>query len=152
MNENRGRGRLIAKAGFQNFHSARLARLGRDIFGDLRSTPAVPMPKITAFVARSFDPRDEQKIEPILRFLNSFRAAGFLAESAEQAEVESVSQKVRRMIDASDVFVGIFTRRHPVYDPKSLWRAAIPLVRNRLVAERWVAPPWVIRSEERRVG
>lgn len=104
------------------------------------------MPKITAFVARSFDPRDEQKIEPILKFLNSFRAAGFLAESAEQAEVESVSQKVRRMIDGADVFVGIFTRRHPVYDPKSLWRAAVPFMRNRLVAGRWVAPPWVIQE------
>ncbi len=73
------------------------------------------MPKITAFIARSFDAHDERKIEPILDFLQSFRSSGFVAEDADKAEVESVSKKVRDKIDAADVFVGIFTRRSPIY-------------------------------------
>jgi hypothetical protein len=104
------------------------------------------MPKITAFVARSFDPEDERKIEPILNFLESFRANGFLAETAERADVESVSKKVRDLIDASNVFVGIFTRRYPVYDRELLTRKDIFHVLSGLKVERWVAPPWVIQE------
>jgi len=51
------------------------------------------MPKISAFVARSFNQADEPKIEPIVSCLRSFRKAGFFAETAEPAEVESVSKK-----------------------------------------------------------
>ena len=73
------------------------------------------MPRLTAFVARSFDPVDNFKINPIIKFLDSFHLLGFIHRTAERAEVESVSKKVREMIDSSEVFVGIFTKRHPVY-------------------------------------
>jgi len=66
---------------------------------------------LTAFVARSFDPKDEQRIRPILNFLETFRKAGFLCEEAEAAEVESVSAKVGKMIDDRNAFVGFFTRK-----------------------------------------
>jgi hypothetical protein len=104
------------------------------------------MPKITAFVARSFNEEDEPKIEPIVGFLRSFRGAGFFAETAERAEVESVSKKVRDMIDASDVFVGIFTQRWPVYEKPMSLGAVVRLVLGRSKVERWVAPPWVIQE------
>jgi hypothetical protein len=104
------------------------------------------MPKITAFVARSFNKEDEPKIEPIFSFLRSFRGAGFFAETAERAEVESVSKKVRDMIDASDVFVGIFTQRWPVYENRLSLRAAIRFALGLYKVERWVAPPWVIQE------
>src|SRR5438876_9147894 len=81
---------------------------------------------ITAFVARSFDARDEERIRPILNFLDTFRKAGFLCEEAP-AEVESVSAKVRKMIDAKDAFVGFFTKKYPVYSFRSnLFIASVP--------------------------
>lgn len=110
------------------------------------------MPKITAFIARSFSQEDEPKIEPIVSFLGSFREAGFFAETAERAEVESVSKKVRDMIDGSDVFVGIFTKRWPIYENGLQLRATFPLKWFRRLAlgwskiERWVAPAWVIQE------
>jgi len=104
------------------------------------------MPKVTAFVARSFSQEDEPKIEPIVSFLRSFREGGFFAETAERAEVESVSKKVRDMIDASDVFVGIFTKRWPVYENGLSLRAAIRFALGWSKVERWVAPPWVIQE------
>lgn len=104
------------------------------------------MPKITAFIARSFSQEDEPKIEPIVSFLRSFREAGFFAETAERAEVESVSKKVRDMIDASGVFVAIFTKRWPVYENGLQVRIAIRLALGWSKVERWVAPPWVIQE------
>ena len=47
--------------------------------------------KIVAFVAKSFDPADEAKIDPIIKFLDSFSKLGFITQTAEQSEVESVS-------------------------------------------------------------
>lgn len=104
------------------------------------------MPKITAFVARSFSQGDGPKVEPILAFLDSFRRLGFVWETAEPAEVESVSQKVRGMIDASDVFIGIFTRRHAIYQPPQGLRAAFDVLTSKFPVTTWAAPPWVLQE------
>lgn len=102
--------------------------------------------KIAAFVAKSFDPRDEAKIAPIERFLESFHKLGFVAESADKGEVESVSEKVRSQIDKSDVLVGIFTRRHPVYSFNGRWRTALSILSGKLTATEWSAPSWVLQE------
>jgi hypothetical protein len=101
--------------------------------------------KILAFVARSFDPVDEAKIDPIIRLLDSFIPLGFIPESAERSEVESVSEKVRSKIDKSDVLVGIFTQRHPVYRRSNgRWRTAWDALSGKLATPAaWTAPPWV---------
>ncbi len=101
---------------------------------------------LTAFIARSFDPKDEQRIRPILTFLETFRKAGFLCAHAEAAEVEEVHVKVRKMIDASNAFVGFFTKKYPVYRFGSNWRDAMSLARGRLQPEKWSAPPWVLQE------
>ncbi|MGD0791649.1 MAG: hypothetical protein ABR920_07740 [Terriglobales bacterium] len=101
---------------------------------------------LTAFVARSFDPRDEERIRPILTFLETFRKAGFLCEEAEAAEVESVHVKVRRMIDAKDAFVGFFTKKYPVYSFGTKFGDAISLVCGKLQPEKWSAPAWVLQE------
>lgn len=104
------------------------------------------MPKITVFVGRSFSPEDEPKIIPILKHLDTFHPLGFTWETAEQAEMESVSLKVRRMIDAAQVFVGILTRRYPVYDLSERWRSAFRIATRNLLATRYTAPAWVIQE------
>jgi hypothetical protein len=102
--------------------------------------------KIPAFVAKSFDPEDEAKIDPIEKFLESFTKLGFIARSAEQGEVESVSQKVRSLIDESEVFVGIFTKRHPAYRFQGRWATAMAALKGSLSPSTWSAPPWVLQE------
>jgi tetratricopeptide (TPR) repeat protein len=99
---------------------------------------------MTAFIARSFSKDDEVRLRPTLEFLESFRKFGFVCESAEPAEVESVSIKVRRIIDQSDVLIGFFTKRHPVYNlTDSSWfersfKKPTPVA--------WSSPPWVLQE------
>jgi hypothetical protein len=69
------------------------------------------MNQLNAFIARSFDQQDELRIRPLLDFLGMFQKAGFFCQTAEAAEVESVSEKVRRMIDDNQVFIGFLTKR-----------------------------------------
>lgn len=102
--------------------------------------------KIVAFVAKSFDPTDEAKIAPIERFLESFSKLGFVAESADRAEVESVSEKVRSQIDKSNVLVGIFTRRHPIYSIDGRWKTALNALSGKLIPTGWTAPAWVLQE------
>ena len=73
------------------------------------------MPPLKAFVAKSFASIDGEKTRKIENVLDGFRPLGLTWETAEQAEIESVSQKVRKKIDDCDIFVGIFTRRYPIF-------------------------------------
>jgi lipopolysaccharide biosynthesis regulator YciM len=107
---------------------------------------------LTAFVARSFDPGDEQRIQPILNFLDTFRKAGFIWESADAAEVESVSKKVRDMIDRKDLFIGFFTRRHPVYSLSPRTNGILQSLFGKLQPQMWSAPPWVLQESGYAIG
>ena len=104
------------------------------------------MPQLNAFVARSFAPQDEKRIQRVLEFLNTFRKAGFFWETAEPAEVESVSKKVRRMIDEKDVFIGFFTKRYPVYKFESKIKGALQVLLGNFKPEVWSAPAWVLQE------
>ncbi len=104
------------------------------------------MTQLNAFVAHSFDPQDEGRIRPVLNFLDTFRDAGFLWQTAERAEVESVSQKVRRMIDEANVFVGFFTKRYPVISLEPTFADAWRVLRGRIRPYRWSAPAWVLQE------
>ncbi len=102
--------------------------------------------KIVAFVAKSFAPEDEAKIAPITKFLESFSRLGFIPQSAERSEVESVSEKVRSLIHESDVLVGIFTKRHPLYRLQGRLQTAISVILGNLDPWAWSAPPWVLQE------
>jgi tetratricopeptide (TPR) repeat protein len=95
-----------------------------------------------AFVAKSFESKDERKTRQIEDLLDSFRPLGLQWESAERAEIESVSQKVRQKIDECDVFVGIFTRRHPIYSQAPVAGA------NQTLDQpvEWTGPPWLFQE------
>ena len=93
---------------------------------------------LKAFVARSFQKADDEKVKPIQDILNSFSSLGLIWETAERAEIESVSKKVQQKIDECDVFVAIFTRRHPIFkDPET----ETPTTDTPVL---WTGPPWLV--------
>lgn len=100
------------------------------------------MRPLKAFVAKSFDPDDARKTRQVEDLLDSFRPLGLQWESAERAEIESVSRKVREKIDESDIFVGIFTRRHPIFShdpvPGPNHAPSQPTA--------WTGPPWLFQE------
>jgi tetratricopeptide (TPR) repeat protein len=104
------------------------------------------MAQLTAFVARSFDPTVEHKIQPFLKFLSTYKKAGFFWESAEPAEVESVSRKVQRLIKEKDVFIGFFTKRYPVYGFPSKLTGALNVLLGSAKPQTWSTVPWVLQE------
>ncbi len=95
-----------------------------------------------AFVARSFNPDDDEKVRPIEELLSSFAPLGLVWETAERAEIEAVSRKVQQKIDDCDVFVCIFTRRHPIFSGTE----ERPQPDNVLEPTAWTGPPWLFQE------
>jgi tetratricopeptide (TPR) repeat protein len=95
---------------------------------------------IKAFVAKSFAPADEARIQPLLDFLDTFSPLGVIFESADHAESEEVSTKVKRMIDDASIFVAIFTKKYPICEIKqdnSLCQSSPP---------KWTPPLWLLQE------
>lgn len=101
------------------------------------------MRPLKAFVAKSFASMDEGKTQKVERLLDRFRPLGLTWETAERAEIESVSQKVRQRIDECDIFVGVFTRRHPIFS-EDLEQEPDQRPGSEPVA--WTGPPWLFQE------
>ena len=98
---------------------------------------------LTAFVARSFHEKDEMKLAPLLRHLASIEPL-FLLRTAARSDVESVSEKVKIIIDECPIFIGILTKRYPILQFPLPWS----LIFCRSAPDRlsWTAPPWVLQE------
>jgi tetratricopeptide (TPR) repeat protein len=95
---------------------------------------------IRAFVARSFAAVDEARIQPLVDFLETFSPLGLIFESADHAESEGVSTKVKRMIDDANIFVAIFTKKYPICEIKpdgSFYQSSTP---------KWTPPLWLLQE------
>jgi|SRR5690348_3029081 len=105
------------------------------------------MRTLNAFVAHSFAPEDQIKIRPILSQLEAFHELGFTWKSGEPAEADRVSDKIRRRISDAQIFIGILTHKHPVFDFKNVYRSAWQLVRKKkLQPMLWSPPAWIIQE------
>lgn len=72
------------------------------------------MPKVSAFIGRSFHKEDEALVSVFLKYFDQYKKLGFHWEDAEEAESRSVAEKVKAKLANKQVFVGIFTRRFPL--------------------------------------
>jgi hypothetical protein len=74
-------------------------------------TPVLPAKATRAFVGQSFSADDQAPNGLVQRFLT---ASGIEVVTGERPSAGSVSAKVRRRIEACELFVGIFTRRQRI--------------------------------------
>jgi tetratricopeptide (TPR) repeat protein len=99
----------------------------------------MPRP-IRAFIAKSFFPEDEARVQPLLDFLGTLKPYGLICDSAEPAEPEGISVKVKRMIDDASIFVAIFTRKYPIC---RIGEDGSPSL---LSPPKWTPPLWLLQE------
>jgi tetratricopeptide (TPR) repeat protein len=104
------------------------------------------MRTVTAFVAHSFAPSDEVKVRPILAHLDTFRELGFIWTSGKSAEAERVSEKIRGRIFDAQMFIGVLTHKHPLFDLRNGFDAAWKLITRRLTPPLWSPPGWIVQE------
>jgi hypothetical protein len=81
--------------------------------------PAADTPKATAkallnptaFVGHSFADRDREVVQSVIETLT---ALGIAVVTGERPKADRISEKVKSLIEAQDIFVGIFTRRDKI--------------------------------------
>src|SRR3989304_5705009 len=70
------------------------------------------MKSIKAFVAHSFEERDEIVVRAFLDYFDSLKeTAGLTWDHAERAESQFISQKVKDKMEGKNLFIGIFTAK-----------------------------------------
>jgi len=76
---------------------------------------SAPVFATAAFVGHSFAPADADVVSCVV---GTLRAAGFQVETGQRPATAKVSDKVRRLLEAQSIFVGIFSRRDKVAKKK----------------------------------
>ena len=97
-----------------------------------RQTPDRTTLSLTAFVGQSFDDADETVNTCVAEVL---KAMGIQVTTGERPRAESISTKVKHLIDEQSIFVGIFTRRDKIAGK-----------------QEWITSPWVIDEKAYAVG
>jgi len=104
----------------------------------LRHTPQPPLRVVpvvfepTAFVGHSFTTADAIVVKAVTQTLEGL---GIKATTGEKPKAESISEKVKALIEGQHMFVGVFTRRDK-----------IPY------KQEWTTSPWVIDEKAYAVG
>ena len=85
------------------------------------------MSQITAFVGHSFTSDDERIVSAFLKYFDQIKNMniGFSWEHAEPAEPKALAEKVLRLIDDKNVFIGICTGKESVIASDKLRRGLL---------------------------
>jgi len=92
-----------------------------------------------AFVARSFDQKDDQLVSTIIEFME---ALDIRCTDARKAKNKPVNEKVTELILSCEIFVGIFTRDKPIcQESKVAWHC-----KPKEKCEIYTTSTWVIQE------
>lgn len=104
---------------------------------------------ISAFIGRSFIKEDEPLWAETAKFLDSLSKVGFSWEDAEESQAKPISDKVKEKIDRNDIFMGILTKRDPIYGKPFFSLGKYHLVAN---PSNWTSSYWVIQESGYAIG
>jgi tetratricopeptide (TPR) repeat protein len=104
---------------------------------------------ISAFIGRSFIKEDEPLWAEIAKFLNSLSKVGFSYEDAEESQAKPISDKVKEKIARNDIFIGVLTKREPIFDKPVFSFGKYHLVTNPF---NWTSSYWVIQESGYAIG
>lgn len=108
------------------------------------------MGSLRAFVGHSFTPEDEQVVGKFLKYFDSIQEINpdFSWEHAEHAEPAAIDEKVLRLFQDKNIFIGICTRKERVVQPEKLKKGVLKPSTLNADAEdfSWKTSDWVIQE------
>jgi len=114
--------------------------------------PARPI--IRAFVGRTFNNAQDKALWIEIReVLDNLRGVRFSWEDAEEPQMLSVSSKIRQKIADNHIYVGILTRRKPIFGglrPSLL--AQLFAGKSATQGDLWSVSPWVVQESGYALG
>lgn len=102
--------------------------------------------RLSAFVGRSFLPDDKTIWHELRDILDSHKSMGFEYEDAKEAQLRPISDKVRELIMRHEIYIGVLTRRFPIWQAPSSWQERWLYPLASYVPQKWTASEWVIEE------
>ncbi len=95
---------------------------------------------LSAFVGRSFLDQDKKVWHELRDILDSLKPMGFEHEDGSAGQIRQISEKVKELIIRHDIYIGVLTKRYPIWQAPLLRvvRWLYPL--GTYVPKKWVHP------------
>jgi len=106
------------------------------------------MPKLTAFIGRSFEGKEIGLWLKIKKHLDSLKDIGFEWEDGEKAQIRPISDKVKEKIQRNNIFIGILTKRSITCRTT----AKLPFGYCLAQKDNWTTSNWIIQESGYAIG
>lgn len=102
--------------------------------------------RLSAFVGRSFLEEDKKVWHDLRDILDSLKTMGFEYEDGKEGQIRPISEKVRELILRHEIYIGVLTKRFPIWDVPTSWyeRWMYPL--GSYTPKKWTTSEWVIEE------
>ena len=101
------------------------------------------VPRLSAFVGRSFLDEDKSVWHDLRDILDSHKPMGFEYEDAKEAQIRPISEKVKELIVRHDIYIGVLTKRYPIWQAPASWHARWLYPLGSYVPQQWTTSEWV---------
>lgn len=102
--------------------------------------------RLSAFVGRSFLDDDRGVWHELRDILDSLKSMGFEYEDGREGQLRPISEKVKEIIMRHEIYIGVLTKRFPVWFPPSSWHERWLYRRGSYVPQKWTTSEWVIEE------
>ena len=108
--------------------------------------------RLSAFVGRSFLEDDKQVWHDLRDLLDSLKPIGFEYEDGKEGQIRPISEKVREMILLHEVYIGVLTKRYPIWQMPSSWHERWLWPLGSYTPQKWTTSEWVIEEVGYAIG
>ncbi|MBI5005754.1 MAG: hypothetical protein HZB95_01385 [Nitrosomonadales bacterium] len=102
--------------------------------------------RLSAFVGRSFLDDDKKIWHDLRDILDSLKTMGFEYEDGKEGQIRPISEKVQELIMRHEIYIGILTKRYPIWHAPSTWSARWLRPLGSYTPQKWTTSEWVIEE------
>ena len=101
------------------------------------------VPRLSAFVGRSFLDEDKLVWHELRDILDSLKPMGFEYEDAKEGQIRPISEKVKELIVRHEIYIGVLTKRYPIWKPPTSWHGRWLHPVGSYIPQEWTTSEWV---------
>ena len=102
--------------------------------------------RLTAFVGRSFLELDKKIWHDLRDIFDSLKSIGFVYEDGSEGQIRPISEKIKELIMRHEVYIGVLTKRYPIWEPPSSWNKRWLNRLGSYEPQKWTTSEWVIEE------
>ena len=102
--------------------------------------------RLSAFVGRSFLEADKKIWHDLRDILDSLKSMGFDYQDGREGQIRPISEKVRELILRHEIYIGVLTKRYPIWEAPSSWLGRWMHPLGLYTPQKWTTSEWVIEE------